>query len=467
MSVMERDPLLRAQEAAPSRKPAEADQGASRGNAMRKSLLGLSYDEQRARLSPSSAESGAQESIVSVISPGAGPNMTNAADTLPSTKAPPAGGAAPAGTGTLGSGARPMLRTGSSGDSVIELQSLLNHTDEVNQSLHVDGQFGPLTLNAVRQFQAAHPPLVVDGVVGPLTWGALDGTPGEAQAPEPVAKKLYERGTDAYEKGDFAHAYDLFTSADEHVHLPALTFDRAQSLRRLGARSEEAIALYEQYVAEGGARSAEAAGYIVELKGPGKSGDEAADAHGARALWDKGRTLYEAGDYSHAYEEFTKADQVEHRAALTFDRAQALKKMGGRREEAIALYDQYIAEGTGSRLHDAINSVAEMRGPSKTGVEEVDAAAAKDLHRRGSALYDAGDYAHAFDEFTKSDNVAHRVASTFNRAQALRMLGGRRDEAIALYEAYLAEGGGTREGEARFYRDELRTQGASAPPKAV
>ncbi len=510
---MERDVQQRAGAAPASKKPLDPEQqGASRDGQLRRSLQGLSYDEQVARLSPASGASsrpvvggegpvgealpeeetpgmdasgvpvldpeeaiggsdvpasggGAQESIASVMGPGTGTSMTSAADTLPK-KAPEGGGAAPASSSTLGSGARPMLRMGSSGDSVIELQSLLNHTDEVGQSLHVDGQFGGLTLRAVQQFQAGNPPLVVDGIVGPLTWAALDGSKGEPQAPEPVARKLYERGTDAYAKGDFAHAYDLFTSADEHTHVPAITFDRAQSLRRLGARSDEAIALYEQYIGEGGARSVEAQGYVTEMKGPAKTGDEAADMHNARALWDKGRSLYEAGDYSHAYEEFTKADQVEHRSAITFDRAQSLYKMGGRREEAIALYDQYIAEG-GAREHDARLTAAELRGPEKTGVEEVDNGAAKSLYQKGNALYQAGDYAHAYDEFTKSDNVSHRVASTFNRAQSLRMLGARREEAIALYEAYLAEGGGTREGEARFYLEELRTQGASAPSKAI
>lgn len=63
--------------------------------------------------------------------------------------------------------ARPVLRRGSSGPAVRELQTLLG-------GLAVDGQFGPLTEAAVRNFQSTNR-LVVDGIVGPITWGALLG----------------------------------------------------------------------------------------------------------------------------------------------------------------------------------------------------------------------------------------------------------------------------------------------------
>ncbi len=40
-------------------------------------------------------------------------------------------------------------------------------------SIAVDGDFGPATELAVRQFQTSHPGLKVDGIVGPKTWRAL------------------------------------------------------------------------------------------------------------------------------------------------------------------------------------------------------------------------------------------------------------------------------------------------------
>lgn len=63
---------------------------------------------------------------------------------------------------------------GSGSDSnVAEYQTLLN---AFGYGLDVDGQHGPLTDAAVRDFQAKHG-LVVDGVVGPNTLGALRNPP--------------------------------------------------------------------------------------------------------------------------------------------------------------------------------------------------------------------------------------------------------------------------------------------------
>ena len=63
----------------------------------------------------------------------------------------------------------PTLRRGAKGESVELLQELLNIH---NIMVKVDGDFGVLTEEAVKQFQEVNG-LTVDGIVGPVTWKAL------------------------------------------------------------------------------------------------------------------------------------------------------------------------------------------------------------------------------------------------------------------------------------------------------
>ncbi len=73
-------------------------------------------------------------------------------------------------TTTTPTQACPLLRRGSKGPAVIELQTLLR-----NQGFDpgpIDGDFGPLTEAAVKAFQRSKG-LVQDGIVGIATWTAL------------------------------------------------------------------------------------------------------------------------------------------------------------------------------------------------------------------------------------------------------------------------------------------------------
>jgi peptidoglycan hydrolase-like protein with peptidoglycan-binding domain len=74
----------------------------------------------------------------------------------------------------------PMLRPGSSGASVIDLQNRLTAIGFSPGA--ADGSFGSLTEAAVKSFQRSRG-LNADGIVGPTTWGALLGT--EPTAPYP------------------------------------------------------------------------------------------------------------------------------------------------------------------------------------------------------------------------------------------------------------------------------------------
>jgi len=103
---------------------------------------------------------------------------------------------------------------GSSGEDVVCLQTRLSEVTPGGEDLVADGDFGPATDAAVREFQAAHD-LVVDGIVGAQTAELLavwdpappSATPppatGTQPAPQP-AVDLPER--EYYESCDAAQA---------------------------------------------------------------------------------------------------------------------------------------------------------------------------------------------------------------------------------------------------------------------
>lgn len=67
-------------------------------------------------------------------------------------------------------GNMPVLAFGSKGADVFQLQRKLK--EKGFDPGPVDGDFGPMTLQAVYSFQASNG-LVVDGIVGPVTWSRL------------------------------------------------------------------------------------------------------------------------------------------------------------------------------------------------------------------------------------------------------------------------------------------------------
>jgi peptidoglycan hydrolase-like protein with peptidoglycan-binding domain len=64
----------------------------------------------------------------------------------------------------------PTVRKGSKGQAVTMLQQLL--TDYGYDPGVIDGDFGPNTENAVKEFQGDYG-LTVDGIVGPESWAAI------------------------------------------------------------------------------------------------------------------------------------------------------------------------------------------------------------------------------------------------------------------------------------------------------
>lgn len=82
-------------------------------------------------------------------------------------------------------GTDPILKQGSAGSKVSELQTLLN---KHKITTAVDDDFGPATAKSVNTFKARHG-LPVDGVAGPKVWEGLRKpyvAPGAAPAPAPA-----------------------------------------------------------------------------------------------------------------------------------------------------------------------------------------------------------------------------------------------------------------------------------------
>jgi tetratricopeptide (TPR) repeat protein len=337
-----------------------------------------------------------------------------------------------------------LLQYGARGDEVRDLQARLNQAGAARPQLVLDGVFGRKTQAAVRRFQETHPPIAVDGDAGPETWSALDRARTE---PVPAADTAqpstdpFDVGREHFRAGRYGRAYDEFTKAYEATADPALLWDRAEALRLLGGRRDDAIALFDKLIAEVASEDVKAAARlkVAELRGPGTSSDKARNERAVQELYRKGATFFRAEEYARAYDEFTKAYEITRDLALLWNRAQALRLLGGRRAETIALLEQFIAADVPEdRKKAAASDIAELRGPGKGNDERANLSAADILYNKGRAHFIAEEYAQAYDEFSEAHEITGDPALLYNRAQALRLLGGRRTEAVALFEQFIA-----------------------------
>jgi peptidoglycan hydrolase-like protein with peptidoglycan-binding domain len=73
----------------------------------------------------------------------------------------------------------PTLQQGSTGSDVRRLQRILVMI-KLFDPAGIDGIFGPITKQAVEDFQSSNG-LAVDGIVGPATWGAMPADPNTPQ----------------------------------------------------------------------------------------------------------------------------------------------------------------------------------------------------------------------------------------------------------------------------------------------
>jgi murein L,D-transpeptidase YcbB/YkuD len=108
----------------------------------------------------------------------------------------------------------PTIAEGATGPTVSWAQYLLVRRTLTYQQ--IDGDFGPITKNAVEEFQRDKR-LTVDGIVGPVTWAALGGDGPEPPtisegSQGPVVKKLQQALNEG--RGDFAPSSNPVLTVD-------------------------------------------------------------------------------------------------------------------------------------------------------------------------------------------------------------------------------------------------------------
>ncbi len=332
-----------------------------------------------------------------------------------------------------------ILRYGSRGESVKRLQEALNRYGGLGE-LKVDGIFGPRTRDAVREFQKTHPPLDVDNRVGPETWAELERV-GDEGAPLPgaTAKDFLAKGRKLYGQGKYALAYDEFAKAYQLDPDKAYLYNMAQSLRLTGGRREDAIRLFQQFIAASSDDDAVARAQeeVDKLRGPSPTGDQAKNQAAADELIVAARKFFADGEYGQAYDEFTKAWDLTHEPTLLYNRASSLRAMGGQRGQAMALLQEFLTKDVSEdRKAAARQEIIEIKGPGKSGDEAKDKDAQQELYVDAQVAYTAEDFLLAYDLFSKAYEVAHDPAFLWNRAQCLRLQGGRAEEAIKLDQQF-------------------------------
>ena len=121
----------------------------------------------------------------------------------------------------------PMLALGATGPDVRRLQRLFVEMKLLDFQ-GIDGDFGPITDQVVRDFQGSDG-LVVDGIVGPATWSAL---PADPHTP------LLANGSNGAEVAALQEALTAYSNADPATDPGPIDGD-------FGASTEAAVRAYQ------------------------------------------------------------------------------------------------------------------------------------------------------------------------------------------------------------------------------
>ena len=86
-----------------------------------------------------------------------------------------------------------------------------------------------------------------------------------------------------------------------------------------------------------------------------------ADVAGARKAFEHGAELYAAGDFAHAVDEFERANALHHAPEISFTLAQALRRLGGREDEAREWFVKAMKGDTEGET-DAVERLEQLDG---------------------------------------------------------------------------------------------------------
>lgn len=119
------------------------------------------------------------------------------------------------------------LKKGSKGEQVKEAQNLLKQLQHYNGKL--DGDYGDLTVQAVKTFQKTQKTLAVDGIIGPVTCKKLNE---EATKPTPTTIKKGSKGEQVKQLQN---------------KLKQLGYYNAETDSNFGSKTETALKTYQKY----------------------------------------------------------------------------------------------------------------------------------------------------------------------------------------------------------------------------
>jgi tetratricopeptide (TPR) repeat protein len=257
------------------------------------------------------------------------------------------------------------------------------------------------------------------------------------------SRRLFEKGQQAFAAGRCEEALDAFQDAYELNPMPALKYDQASCLEKLG----RLYAAADSYLAYASANpkahdALDALARVDKLRAQADAGPiTASGAAGGQEWITRGNRLLMAGRSDEAAAAFQEGFRTYPDRAFILNKASALLD-GGRYAEADLAYQTYLSDPDAPRAGDA--RAAQERARAHLGGREATITGVAEsgrLFEKATELYKAGRYGEAVEAFDRAYALNPVAQIRYNQAACLDMLG-KRELAAQRYEAYLKEAPG-------------------------